>query len=95
MTALFFIVWIVLCFVVANYADKKGRSYAVFFFCSLIFSPLIGFLLAVASGTDQKKLEEKMLTSKEYKKCAACAELVRADAKICKHCGRSEFLVNF
>jgi RNA polymerase subunit RPABC4/transcription elongation factor Spt4 len=46
--SLLILAWIALCFVVAYVAGKNGRGRLGFFFLSLVFSPLIGFLVLLA-----------------------------------------------
>jgi hypothetical protein len=50
------VLWLVLCYAVAAYAGKKGRSAVGFFLLSLFLSPLIGFLFVAASPTDPRRL---------------------------------------
>ncbi|MBA2435711.1 MAG: zinc ribbon domain-containing protein [Pyrinomonadaceae bacterium] len=65
-------------FVGALIGQRKGRTGegAVL---GLILGP-IGWLV-VALGPDYK-------TAQESRKCPFCAELVKKEANVCKHCGR-------
>lgn len=56
------------------YSSKEGAFWRAFLI-SLLFSPLIGFVFALASDPVDRK------------SCPACAEKIRAEAKRCKHCG--------
>jgi len=58
--------------------DRKGRAGAGAFL-GLLLGP-IGWLIA-ALGPDYK-------TARESRKCPFCAELVKKEAKVCKHRGR-------
>lgn len=71
---------------VGIYANKKGRDWERAIIASLLFSPLIGFLI-VALLEDKKN--EQLLESGKLKKCTSCAELVLFEAKKCKYCGES------
>lgn len=62
----------------------------VFFFLSLLVSPIIMFIAAMVLEPVKERIEEKALANGEMKKCPSCAELVKVEAKICKHCN-SEF----
>ena len=80
---------------VAYVATQKGRSGAGFFFLSFFLSFLVGILVVLAlpkkeltpiisSGTGQfaRSGNEQLV------KCPFCAEWVKTEAKVCKHCGR-------
>ncbi len=44
------IVWIVLAFLVASSAKNRGKSYGLFLALSLLFSPLLGFIILLIVG---------------------------------------------
>lgn len=67
-------------------AARRGRSVIGFLLISLLLSPLISIVVVLLVGKSEKGMERKALAN-GYKKCPACAELVRREAKICKHCG--------
>ena len=79
--------WVVLSALAGSIAQAKGRSAAAYFFCSILFSPLVGIILALAVSPDNAALERKALRDGKARKCPACAELVKPDAIKCKHCG--------
>jgi len=80
-----FFFWVVGAFLVGIYGGYKKVSGKFFgsFFLSLIFSPVVGFIIVAVS----KPNEESLLAEGDAKKCPDCAELVKADARKCKHCG--------
>lgn len=80
------IFWLILAILVGVFAGSKGRSGIGFFFLALIFSPLIGFVIALVVSPITKVTEARALESGEVKKCPSCAELVKIEAEICKHC---------
>ena len=73
-----FIFWIAAQ--VANRAAKKGRSYNSFFVLTLFF-PLIMWLVVSSISADASQ------ATAGTKKCPKCAEYVKVEATLCKHCG--------
>lgn len=80
-----FVLWIGLAFVVGEIAARKGRSVGGWFVFALLLSPLIAGLLLLFMPAD----ESGLVGSGKYRKCPKCAELVRAEASICRHCHSS------
>lgn len=79
------VAWIVVAFIAARIADNKGRSYSKTLFLGLVFSPLVSLLVAFALSPNAKAIEQKQLGT-GFKKCPACAELIKVEALICRFC---------
>ncbi len=75
------IAWILISFIVAFIGRDRKIGYGGTVLLSLLLSPIIGAIFALASP---RKTDEG-----NTKKCPFCAENVKVDAMICKHCGRS------
>jgi hypothetical protein len=65
----------------------KGASWLGGFALGLLLGP-IGVIIAALWPVSPKALEEKALQGGEMIKCPHCAELVRAEANVCRYCGR-------
>ncbi|MCU7877145.1 MAG: zinc ribbon domain-containing protein [Candidatus Thiodiazotropha sp. (ex Lucinoma borealis)] len=82
------VLWLLLLPLAASIADSKGFSAWGYFIFALIFSPFIAILVALVTPANKEKQEERQLKEGKVKKCPYCAELVKNEASICKHCGR-------
>jgi hypothetical protein len=82
-----FLFWVMFAALVAAWASSRGRSGLGYFMLSFILSPFVGVIILIIVGPKQKEIEARQLESREFKKCQACAELIRVEARKCKHCG--------
>lgn len=80
------ILWIVFAVLVGLLASSKGRSGFLFFFLALILSPIVGLVIALVIPKNNEIVESKAIENGGMRKCPSCAELVKSEAKICKHC---------
>jgi hypothetical protein len=72
----------------ANIAKKKGRRGGGYFLLSLLLSPLVGILAALVAAPNEQKVERDRIASGTERKCPHCAEVIKAEAKVCRFCGR-------
>ena len=82
--------WIVFSLFIAWWAHVWGRAGPLYFIFALFLSPLIAAIILAAVGRDPILEESQMLAQGKLKKCPDCAELIQADANICKHCGKEQ-----
>jgi hypothetical protein len=67
---------------IAATAVAKGRDWVSFFVLSLLFPIVMWIVVSVISG-DPTRVKNGEAT----KTCPRCAELVKREATLCKHCG--------
>ena len=82
------ILWLCLSVLCGMLASGKGKSFWGYLFLSLLLSPIVGFIAVLIAKEDKKKVENNSIQSGENKKCPDCAELIKTEAKVCKHCGK-------
>lgn len=68
-------------------ASNKGRDVTGWFLLGFILGP-IGIVLSLVVSRNEENLQEHAVASGEFRVCEYCAELVKFQAKICKHCGK-------
>jgi hypothetical protein len=55
---------------------------------AVVVSPLLAGLFLAVAGKREAVTEEQQIVSGERRRCPHCAELIRWEAIVCKHCGR-------
>ena len=74
--ALWIVIWVICGFIAGKISSSKGRTFIEGF----LLGVLIGFLGIIAELVLSRKSPSR--------KCPYCAEVVKIEATVCKHCGR-------
>ncbi len=80
------IIWLGCGIAAGHIHQQRGRSMETGFWAGVLLGPL-GVLLALVSKPDPAGLERAALSGGK-RKCPSCAELVQAEAKVCRYCQR-------
>ena len=79
--------YLVLCVLAAIWAANRGRSGVLWFFISLVISPLFaGIFILVLKDLDPSQMDSE-ISDATHRRCPECREFILKDAKKCKHCG--------
>jgi hypothetical protein len=79
------VVWLVAAVVVGAVAASRNRSGFIWFMLAIVISPVLaGLLLAVLKRGDSGATA---YTADTHRNCPECREVIRVDARLCKHCG--------
>lgn len=81
----FLVLWLIFSALVGVLGSTWGRSGFLWFLIALVLSPLLGVIILLIAGRANKG--DSKPTPKTHVTCPDCAELVRKEAKVCKHCG--------
>lgn len=82
-------------FAVAKYAQSRGLSFKKYFWMAFLLSPLVAMIVVLVKATKSSTRFESTTGSifsgsdGELGKCPMCAELIKIEAKVCRHCGAS------
>lgn len=74
--------WVLSGIVAALIGSSKGGSGFGWFILGLLFGPLAWLFAAIKSPANT----EASTSSHELRKCPYCAELIKYEATVCKHC---------
>lgn len=79
--------WFLFSIAVGILASNRGRSGLVWFFLSLLLSPLLGLVFCLVSKDLSAAKVQQQPNGQTHRKCPKCAEFIKPEASVCKHCG--------
>ena len=81
--------WVFLSFLVALLASSRDRSHFFYFALSMLLSPFLVVIVVLILPSLKPipiRIGGEIATPDTHVRCPDCRELVRHDAKKCKHC---------
>ena len=78
----------VLAFATGAVAQRKGLPVNKWFAGGLLLG-VVALPWVLLKRPDREELDRRAIRRGEAKRCPQCAELVRPEARACKHCGAS------
>jgi hypothetical protein len=85
----FFIGWLLCAGIVGVIAQHaRGRNGGGWFLLALVISPLLAFILVMClpKRLTRQQIRKGLEYFKTVRECPFCAETVKLQAKVCKHC---------
>ncbi|MCX7139890.1 MAG: hypothetical protein NT123_02085 [Proteobacteria bacterium] len=81
------VLWVICGVICAVAAANKGRSGFGWFVIGFLLGPL-GIVLSLVVSKNQVAIDQAAIADGDLRKCPVCAELVKSEAILCKHCGK-------
>lgn len=82
-----FALWSLASVAVAAIAEGNGRPAIGWWFYGVLIWP-VALVHVIVAGEDKSHAEATALASGAARKCPHCAEIIKAEARICRFCGR-------
>jgi hypothetical protein len=73
---------------IVNHYVAKAKGHPNPILLSLLLSPIFPYLYLLAVQPNEVVLDGVRVANGWRRKCGHCAELIKPEARVCRHCGR-------